>query len=160
MVTSIPEALKPIVTFAHPVVMTLALLFSMYVGYMGWQIRRTRTAPPELRKELVKAKFNVRHFQAGSLLLVILVVGAVGGMAVTYINNGKLFVGPHLLAGLGLACLAVISASLAPLMQEGKEWARITHISLNTLLVGIFLWQAVSGFDIVQRILERMAKGS
>jgi MFS family permease len=160
MSSLIPTALKPLVTFAHPIIMTLALLFSGYVGYLGWQVRRTRSAPPELRKELVKGKFNLRHFQAGSILLVILVVGSVGGMAVTYINNGKLFVGAHLLAGLGLACLAVISAALSPLMQQGKEWARISHISINTFLVGIFLWQTVSGFEIVQRILAQMAKAS
>jgi len=160
MSSFIPEALRPVVTFFHPVLMTLTLAFTIYVGYLGWQIRRTRTADPELRKELVKAKFNVRHFQAGSILLVLLVLGAVGGMAVTYINNGKLFVGPHLLAGLGLACLATVSAALAPFMQQGREWARVTHVSLNTLLVGIFVWQLATGFDIVQRILERMAKGS
>lgn len=94
MSSSIPEALRPVVTFFHPVLMTLTLAFTIYVGYLGWQIRRTRTADPELRKELVKAKFNVRHFQVGSILLVLLVLGAVGGMAVTYINNGKLFVSP------------------------------------------------------------------
>ncbi len=160
MSSLIPDALKPVVTFFHPVLMTLTLAFAIYAGYLGWQIRRTRTAEPELRKELIKGKFNLRHFQAGSILLVLLVLGAVGGMAVTYINNGKLFVGPHLLAGLGVACLAAVSAALAPLMQQGKEWARVTHISLNTLLVGIFVWQLATGFDIVQRILDRMAKGN
>jgi hypothetical protein len=45
-------------------------------------------------------------------------------------------------------------------MQQGKEWARITHITLNVALVGIFAWQTVTGFDIVQRILDRMLKGS
>jgi hypothetical protein len=78
-------------------------------------------------------------------------------MAVTYINNGKLFVGSHLIAGLGMAGLIAVSASLVPYMQKGAEWARITHIALNTVLTGLFGWQAVSGIDIVQRIIARMA---
>jgi hypothetical protein len=160
MVNPIPESLRPIVTFFHPALMTMTLFFAVYVGYLGWQIRRTRNAEGDVKKELIKGKYNLRHFQAGSILLVILVLGSVGGMAVTYINNGKLFVGPHLLAGLGVACLAAVSASLAPLMQQGQNWARWTHITLNTVLVGIFAWQAVSGFDIVQRILAQMAKAS
>ena len=75
-------------------------------------------------------------------------------MSVTYINNGKLFVGPHLLVGLSMMGLVALSASLAPLMQRGKDWARYSHISLNIAVVGLFAWQAVTGMNIVQRILE------
>ncbi|MEM8603753.1 MAG: DUF4079 domain-containing protein, partial [Cyanobacteria bacterium P01_H01_bin.121] len=76
--------------------------------------------------------------------------------AVTYINNGKLFVGPHLLAGLGMTGLIAFSASLSPLMQKGQEWARYTHILLNVTIVGLFTWQAVSGMQIVQKIWDSM----
>jgi uncharacterized membrane protein len=85
-----------------------------------------------------------------------MVVGTLIGMGVTYINNGKLFVGPHLLAGLGMTGLIAISAALSPLMQKGKNWARITHIALNVVLLGLFGWQAVSGVQIVQRIVSKM----
>jgi uncharacterized membrane protein len=77
-------------------------------------------------------------------------------MAVTYINNGKLFVSPHLLAGLGMVGLISISAALVPLMQKGNELARITHITLNAFILGLFGWQAFTGMDIVQRILSKM----
>ena len=83
-----------------------------------------------------------------------MVLGTIGGMAVTYINNGKLFVGPHLLAGLGMTGLIAVAASLVPLMQRGNETARLTHISLNVVIVGLFGWQAISGMQIMQRILE------
>lgn len=83
-----------------------------------------------------------------------MVLGTIGGMTVTYINNGKLFVGPHLLAGLGMTGLIATSAALSPLMQKGAEWARVTHIALNTILVGLFGWQAVTGVQIVLRIIS------
>jgi uncharacterized membrane protein len=52
--------------------------------------------------------------------------------------------------------LIAISAALSPLMQKGKNWARITHIALNVVLLGLFGWQAVSGVQIVQRIVSKM----
>ncbi|MGL5833887.1 MAG: DUF4079 domain-containing protein, partial [Waterburya sp.] len=110
----------------------------------------------ETRKELVKKQFTIRHHQAGSILLALMVVGTIGGMAVTYINNGKLFVGPHLLAGLGMTGLIAVSASLVPLMQKGNNLARTTHVSLNIVLLGLFGWQAITGMQIVQKILDRM----
>ena len=39
-------------------------------------------------------------------------------------------------------------------MQKGNDAARYTHITLNMVLVGLFGWQAVTGVQIVQRILE------
>ena len=85
-----------------------------------------------------------------------MVIGSIGGMAVTYINNGKLFVGPHLLAGLGMTGLIAAAASLSPFMQKGQNWARVTHIALNVVLLGLFGWQAITGVQIVQRIISKM----
>jgi hypothetical protein len=77
-------------------------------------------------------------------------------ITVTYINNGKLFIGPHLLAGLGMTVLIAISASLTPYMQKGKDWARYGHISINVTIMGLFGWQALSGLEILQRIISKM----
>ena len=85
-----------------------------------------------------------------------MILGSIGGMGATYINNGKLFVGPHLLAGIGMMGLIATSASLVPFMQKGNDTARYTHIALNAVLVGLFGWQAFSGVQIVQKLLESM----
>ena len=129
---------------------------TLYALYLGVQIRRTRAAEGDLKKELIKGKFNIKHYQIGSLVLALMVVGSIGGMVVTYINNGKLFVGSHLLAGLSMTALIALSASLSPLMQKGQDWARYTHIALNVAIVGLFGWQALTGVEIVQRIVSKM----
>ena len=147
------ESIKPWLNFIHPVMMWVLFALTIYALYSGMQIRRTRTSEGEEKKALIKGKFNVRHHQMGSALLARMVIGTLGGMAVTYINNGKLFVGPHLLAGLGMTGLIAISAALVPFMQKGNTAARYTHITLNVVLVGLFGWQAVTGMQIVQRIL-------
>jgi protein-S-isoprenylcysteine O-methyltransferase Ste14 len=141
--------------FFHPIVMWALLLLSLYAAYLGLQVQRTRNAQGEEKKELIKGRYNIRHHQIGSILLAFMVTGSVGGMAVTYINNGKLFVGPHLLAGLGMMSLIAFSASLSPYMQKGANWARATHILLNFALLGIFAWQAITGVQIVQKILTQ-----
>lgn len=156
MSLEIPESIKPWLNFIHPAIMWILLGITLYALYLGMQVRRTRAAEGDAKKELIKGKFNVRHYQIGSVLLALMVIGTLAGMAVTYINNGKLFFGPHLLAGLGMTGMIATSASLSPFMQKGQDWARYTHILLNVALLGLFGWQAVTGMQIVQRILADM----
>jgi len=136
--------------------MWVLLAIALYSMYLGIQVQRTRYADGEVKKQLIKGRYNVRHYQIGSVLLGLMVIGSIGGMAVTYINNGKLFVGPHLLAGLGMTALIALSAALSPFMQKGQNWARFTHIALNVVLLGLFGWQAATGVQIVQRIVSKM----
>jgi hypothetical protein len=155
MSLELSASVKYWLNFFHPVLMWALLVLSIYAAYLGLQLQRTRNAQGEEKKELIKGRYNVRHYQIGSILLALMVVGAIGGMGVTYINNGKLFVGPHLLAGLGMTGLIAFSAALSPYMQKGANWARATHILVNFTLLGLFAWQAVTGVQIVQRILTQ-----
>lgn len=156
MSPAIPESVKVWSQFFHPALMWVLFALTLYALYLGIKVRRVRSAEGDEKKELIKGKFNVKHFQIGSLVLALMVVGSIGGMAVTYINNGKLFVGSHLLAGLGMTGMIAVSASLSPLMQKGVDWARYTHIVLNMALLGLFGWQALTGVQIVQRIISKM----
>jgi hypothetical protein len=156
MSIAIPESVKVWSQFFHPIFMWVIFILMGYAFYLGMKARKTRSAEGEARKELIKGRFNVRHYQLGSILLALMVLGSLGGMAVTYIVNGKLFVTAHLLAGLGMTGLIAVSAALSPFMQKGNDFARYTHIFLNVGLLGLFGWQAVTGMDIVQRIISRM----
>jgi hypothetical protein len=151
----IPDEIKYASQFFHPLLMWLLLALSIYALYLGIQIRRTRNAEGEKKKELIQGKFNIKHHQIGSAVLVLMVLGSLGGMAVTYINNGKLFVGPHLLAGLSMTGLIAGSAGLSPFMQKGQNWARYTHIFINIVILGLFAWQALTGVQILQRIVSQ-----
>ncbi|MDD1415861.1 DUF4079 domain-containing protein [Dolichospermum sp. ST_con] len=132
--------------FAHPVTMWVLLALSLYAAYLGLQVQRTRNAQGEEKKELIKGRYTIKHHQIGSIMLALMVAGSIGG---------KLDVGPHLLAGLGMTGLIAFSASLSPFMQKGANWARITHILLNFTILGLFLWQALTGVEIIQRILTK-----
>ena len=150
------ESLKVYSQFFHPALMWVLFALTLYALYLGVKVRRTRSAEGEEKKELIKGKYNVKHYQIGSILLAMMVLGCLGGMAVTYVVNGKLFVGAHLLAGLGMTGLIAVSAALSPFMQKGADWARYTHIFLNVAVVGLFGWQAITGVEIVQRIISKL----
>ncbi|MEB3179805.1 MAG: DUF4079 domain-containing protein [Nostocaceae cyanobacterium] len=149
----LPESVKFGLQFVHPVLMWVLFALAVYAAYLGLQVQRTRSAQGELKKELIKGKYNIKHHQVGSIILAVMVMGSIGGMAVTYINHGKLFVAPHLLAGLGMTALIALSAALSPFMQKGANWARSIHILLNFGILGIFAWQAITGMQIVQKII-------
>ncbi|CAK6686464.1 DUF4079 domain-containing protein [Synechococcus sp. BA-124 BA4] len=147
-----PEALAFNLNFIHPLLMWVLLALSGYALFLGIKAKKTRTADAAQRKELIKGQFAQRHFQIGSIVLAVMVLGSFGGMAVTYINNGKLFVGPHLLVGIAMVSLIAVAASLSPLMLKGNLIARKAHVGLNMTLMTLFLWQAVTGMQIVNKI--------
>ncbi|APD48180.1 DUF4079 domain-containing protein [Synechococcus sp. CS-602] len=147
-----PDAIAFNLNFLHPLLMWSLLALSGYALFLGIKAKKTRTAELEQRKELIKGKYAQRHYVIGSLVLAVMVLGSFGGMAVTYLNNGKLFVGPHLLAGLSMVGLIAVAASLSPWMQRGNLIARKVHVGLNMTVMSLFLWQAVSGVQIVNKI--------
>jgi hypothetical protein len=68
-------ALKPYLSFFHPVTMWILLALALYTLYLGVQVRRTRLAEGEPKKELIKGRFAIRHHQIGSILLALMVMG-------------------------------------------------------------------------------------
>ena len=149
-----PEALAYNLNFVHPLLMWVLFGLSGYAMVLGIKAKKTRTADAETRKLLIKGQYAKRHFQIGGALLAVMVLGTFGGMAVTYLNNGKLFVGPHLLVGIGMTCLVALAVALIPLIQQGNLIARKAHVGLNMLMMTLFLWQAVSGMQILNKIWE------
>ncbi len=147
-----PESLSFGLNFIHPLMMWLLLAAGGYATYLGINAKKVRTGTPEQRKALVKGKFAQRHFLWGSALMAVMVFGTLSGMGVTYLNNGKLFVGPHLLIGLVMTGIIAAASALSPLMQRGNLLARQAHVGLNMGMMTLFLWQAVSGMQIMNRI--------
>ncbi|MFO7630497.1 MAG: DUF4079 domain-containing protein [Prochlorococcaceae cyanobacterium] len=149
-----PESLAYALNFLHPLIMWGLLALSGYGMVLGIKAKKVRTADAETRKQLLKGQFGRRHFQVGSLVLAVMVLGTFGGMAVTYLNNDKLFVAPHLLVGIAMTCLLAVAAAFSPAMQAGNLLARKAHVGLNMAVMTLFLWQAVTGMQIVNKIWE------
>nr|YP_002049156.1 hypothetical protein PCC_0511 [Paulinella chromatophora]ACB42946.1 hypothetical protein PCC_0511 [Paulinella chromatophora] len=146
------DALAFNLSFLHPILMWALLILSGYAMMLGIKAKKTRTATAEERKDLIKGKFAQRHYRYGSLVLALIILGSLGGMAITYLNNGKLFVGPHLLVGLAMTAIIAVAAALSPIMQQGNLLARKIHVGLNMGMMTLFMWQAFSGMQIANKI--------
>ena len=120
------------------------------------KVRQTRNSRGELKKELVKARYNIKHYKIASLALAFLTLNAFLAMAVTYINTGKIFFGSHLIAGLIVVNLIVISAALSPFMQRGNMLARNVHFAIGMSVLGLFCWQAITGTQVVYNIINKL----
>ncbi len=107
------------------------------------------------RKQLVAANLRDKHWATGSVLLGVGVMVSILGATNTYLRAGKLFPGPHLFAGAAITGLWAAAAALVPEMQKGNEAARVGHIALNSINVGLFAWQVFTGFDIMVKVWEK-----
>jgi hypothetical protein len=145
-----PQAMS----FMHPLLMWVLLGLMLYAGYLGFQAGQLRRADPDQRKTMIPKQFGTRHAALGRWIVILTLLGSAGGMAVTYANNGKLILGPHLVVGLSLVVLVLCTAALGPALQKGQNWARGLHIGLNAVLLALFGWQAVSGVAILNKLLN------
>ena len=153
---AIPESVKVLSQFIHPLVMWVLLATAIYALYSGLKVRQSRNAKGEAKKELIKGRYNINHFKVGSVLLALLTLNAFFAMAVTYVNTGKIFFGSHLIVGLIVVSLIVTSASLSPFMQRGNIWARNLHLAINIGVLGLFGWQAITGVRVVQKLISEL----
>ncbi|MFN9870706.1 MAG: DUF4079 domain-containing protein [Cyanobacteriota bacterium] len=140
--------------FVHPALMWVLLGLMLYSGYLGYKASLIRKVSAEERKAMLPQHFGERHAQLGAVILGLTLLGAAGGLAATYLKNGKLVLGPHLFVGLAVAVLVVATASLGPSLVKGKDWARTLHVSLNGVVLLLFGWQATTGIAIVQKLLS------
>ncbi|AFZ44592.1 hypothetical protein PCC7418_2445 [Halothece sp. PCC 7418] len=147
----LPESVKVWSQFFHPAFMWILFGVAVYALVSGIKSKKARTAEDTALKKEYNPK-KEKHHLIGSILLSLVVLGNLGGMAATYINNGKLFVGPHLLVGLGMLAIVATSAALVPAMKTSNI-ARNAHISLNLVLLGLFSWQALTGMQILFKII-------
>lgn len=106
------------------------------------------------RKDLSKKNLRDNHFSQGSLLAFIGTAFAIEGPLNTYARAGKLFPGPHLYAGAGLVVLWAAAAACVPAMQKGNDTARSIHIGANVAGTGLFAWQILTGWPILQKVVQ------
>jgi len=156
MNNEIPIILRSLITFLHPLLMLSALAGTIYTLYLGIQVRRTRNVDAASKKQMLKAKYNQRHFQLSSTLLPAWVFGSVMGMAATYVLYNQLFFSPHLVGGLSFICTASLAAALVPFMRQGNSWARIAHVVLAILLIALSILQLITGLMITRDMTKEI----
>lgn len=83
------------------------------------------------------------------LVLLLLAIGIVGTLG----HYGNLGHSPHLVAGLTVVVLVLISAGSATQISPKQPWARPLHISTNLALLIGFAAVSLTGWSVVQKYL-------
>lgn len=93
------------------------------------------------------------HYMTGAvmvfLVLLLLVIGVVGTLG----HYGTLNHSPHLVAGLSVVVLVLISAWSATQISPTRPWARSLHLGTNFVLLWGFLLVSLTGWEVVQKYL-------
>jgi hypothetical protein len=135
--------------------MGLSLLAYFFLVVTGFWMLRARISPSFSVFPWFMERSQVRslHYIIGitmvSLVLLLLTIGIVGTLG----HFGSLGHSSHLIAGLIVVGLVLLSAVSATQIHTGRSWARPLHITVNIILCGGFTWVSVSGWIVVQKYL-------
>ena len=123
----------------------LAYLLLAVTGIWMFQTRKTRSPTNQSLRSL--------HYAIGGsmvlLVLLLLAIGIVGTLG----HFGSLGHSQHLVAGLAVVGLVLISAGSATQISARRTWARSLHVGTNILLFVGLVWVSVSGWSVVQKYL-------
>lgn len=123
----------------------LAYLLLAVTRVWMFQTRKISTPRPEWLRSL--------HYGIGGsmVLLVLLLLGI--GIVGTLGHFGSLGHSQHLIAGLVVVGLVLVSAVSATLISPQRTWARSLHIATNLILFVGFLCVSLTGWTVVQKYL-------
>ncbi|HCF29179.1 MAG TPA: DUF4079 domain-containing protein [Cyanobacteria bacterium UBA11049] len=123
----------------------LAYLLLAVTGIWMFQTRKTRNPRHQGLRSL--------HYAIGGsmvlLVLLLLAIGIVGTLG----HFGSLGHSQHLVAGLAVVGLVLISAGSATQISAKRTWARSLHVGTNIILFIGLLWVSVTGWSVVQKYL-------
>ncbi|BAY26243.1 hypothetical protein NIES2100_60570 [Calothrix sp. NIES-2100] len=93
------------------------------------------------------------HYTIGismvSLVLLLLAIGIIGTLG----HFGSLGQSSHLIAGLVVVVLVLLSAFSANQISPERPWMRNLHVSINIILFIGFVWVSLTGWSVVQKYL-------
>lgn len=82
------------------------------------------------------------------LVLLLLIIGIVGTLG----HYGNLGHSSHLIAGLWVVILVLISG-LTAIKIRGNNWARKLHLSINIVMFFALIFVSLTGWEVVQKYL-------
>jgi Protein of unknown function (DUF4079) len=143
--------------------MGLSLLAYLLLAVTGFWMFRNRTSNgtpftmpfewgnSQVRSPLAALALSLHYLMGGSmvsLVLLLLFIGIIGTLG----HFGSLGHSSHLVAGLIVVALVVVSA-ISATQIPARQWARPLHIGTNITLFIAFVWVSFSGWIVVQKYL-------
>ena len=137
--------------FIHPVLQACITLLGLYVLWLGW----ARFCALHLDKR-VPFQWKL-HVRLGTLVLAVWALGALAGLGMAHAFFGSFFVsGTH--AAVGMLTLPFIAFSLysghrLDTVKKRRLLLPLAHGVNNAILIGLCVWQAWTGYELVKLLL-------
>ncbi|WP_138497759.1 DUF4079 domain-containing protein [Nostoc sp. PA-18-2419] len=131
----------------------LAYLMLAVTGVLMFRMRTSQQFPFISllmgRNTGVRSLHNLMGISMVILVLLLLAIGIVGTLG----HFGSLGHSSHLVSGLIVVALVLLSAFSAGQISSTKPWARPLHIGVNIILFVGFIWVSLTGWTVVQKYL-------
>ncbi|NJD55332.1 MAG: DUF4079 family protein [Nitrospirae bacterium] len=132
--------LKPV----HGALNVLVMFFFWHQAFLGLKIRKTRKAGG-LNPKAVK-----RHRKMGPALVLLALAGYGGGVALAYLDNGRLLKYPlHFMNGTILIAAVFATFIVSRRMTLRDERLRNMHLTLGLLILCLYALQVFLGIGIL-----------
>lgn len=123
----------------------LAYLLLAVSGSIVFSYRQSQRPRPQWLRPL--------HYIIGwvmvGLVLLLLAIGIVGTIG----HYGNLGHSAHLIAGLSVVVLVLVSAGSSTQINPQRPWVRSIHVATNMALLVGFAWVSFTGWQVVQKYL-------
>ena len=128
--------------------MGFSLLAYLLLGITGFAVFWGRQSQP-LQPRWLPRLHAILGWVMVSLVLLLLAIGIVGTLG----HFGRLGQSGHLIAGLSVVVLVLLSAGSAILIHPERTWVRAVHVGTNIALFVGFVWVSFTGWQVVQKYL-------
>ncbi|MBZ8181835.1 DUF4079 domain-containing protein [Oscillatoria salina] len=128
--------------------MGLAIFAYLLQAISGIWMYNKRTQGQRRASWLRQFHYGIGGVMVG-LVLLLLLIGIVGTLG----HYGSLGHSPHLVAGLSVVALVLVSAWSATQISPSKPWALSLHMTTNIILFLGFACVSLTGWTVVQKYL-------
>lgn len=94
------------------------------------------------------------HYTMGIILVILVLLLLSVGIVGTLGHFGSLGHSPHLVAGLTVVGLVLLSAGSASQISAKRPWMRQIHVTTNAVLFFALAYVSWTGWDVVQKYLD------
>lgn len=94
------------------------------------------------------------HYTMGIILVILVLLLLTVGIVGTLGHFGNLGHSPHLIAGLTVVGLVLLSAGSASQISAKRPWMRQLHVTTNAVLFFALAYVSWTGWDVVQKYLD------
>jgi hypothetical protein len=129
----------------HGVYNAIVMLLFLYQGWLGFGIRRARTAGAPLPFPMIK-----RHRRTGPILAILGGLGFLAGLTLVLLDTGNVLeYPPHFFTGLTIVVLLIATYKISRDIKGPDSPFRTPHFTLGVVILCLYLVNVFLGIGVL-----------